>query len=265
MLKKRIVGVITVIDSLAVQSEGFGRYLPIGRPEICVENLDRWGVDEILIVSIDRSMRNLGPHFDLIKRLNKIKIRTPVSYGGGIRDAADAKNIISLGCERVVVDRLILSGDVKSIEEIGNVIGVQAVIASVPGSFDQNGKLSWYDYLAQENRKQFSTLEKIHEYGLVSEFLLIDKDNEGKRNAFRLDLVHAFLKYFVNSQIICFGGISEKLQINALISIDQVMGIGVGNFLNYTEHAVQHLRPSANSHPVREPFFSKGGLILGSY
>ena len=55
MVKKRLVGVITVKDGWAVQSFGYERYLPLGRPEVIAENLDRWGADEILLQCIDRS------------------------------------------------------------------------------------------------------------------------------------------------------------------------------------------------------------------
>ncbi len=55
MLKKRLIGVVTVREGWAVQSFCYNRYLPLGRPEAIVENLDRWGADEILIHCIDRS------------------------------------------------------------------------------------------------------------------------------------------------------------------------------------------------------------------
>ena len=49
MLKKRIIGSITVLNGWAVQSIGYSQYLPLGRPSVIAENLDRWGADEILI------------------------------------------------------------------------------------------------------------------------------------------------------------------------------------------------------------------------
>ena len=57
MLKKRLIGVITVKDDWAVQSIGYKSYLPLGKPKIIAENLDRWGVDEIICLSIDRSIK----------------------------------------------------------------------------------------------------------------------------------------------------------------------------------------------------------------
>ena len=56
MLKKRIIGSIAVLNGWAVQSISYNRYLPLGRPEVIAQNLDRWGADEILIQCIDRSI-----------------------------------------------------------------------------------------------------------------------------------------------------------------------------------------------------------------
>ena len=53
MLKTRIIGVVTVKAGWAVQSLGFRRHLPVGRPEIAIEYLDRWGIDEIVVLHID--------------------------------------------------------------------------------------------------------------------------------------------------------------------------------------------------------------------
>ena len=58
MIKKRIIGTVVVKNGIAVQSFSYGKYLPLGKPEIIIKNLDRWGVDEILINVIDRSKKN---------------------------------------------------------------------------------------------------------------------------------------------------------------------------------------------------------------
>ena len=61
MLKKRIIGVVNVKDNIAVQSFGFNRYLPLGKPECLIENLDRWGADEIILNIIDLTQKRLVP------------------------------------------------------------------------------------------------------------------------------------------------------------------------------------------------------------
>ena len=101
MLKKRLIGVIAVKDSWAVQSFGYGRYLPLGRPEYLAENLDRWGADEILVLSIDRSLQELGPDLRVVRRISAMGLSTPLAYGGGIHTAEQAAAVIQSGAERV--------------------------------------------------------------------------------------------------------------------------------------------------------------------
>ena len=54
MLAKRLIGAVIVRDGLAVQSIGYKKWLPIGKPEIVIENLCRWNVDEIAVLYVDR-------------------------------------------------------------------------------------------------------------------------------------------------------------------------------------------------------------------
>ena len=71
MIKKRLIGVVTIRNGIAVQSFSYKKYLPIGNPLCVIQNLDRWGVDEILIQVIDRSINQLGPDFSLLNKLTE--------------------------------------------------------------------------------------------------------------------------------------------------------------------------------------------------
>jgi cyclase len=145
MLKKRLIGVVTVRQGIAVQSIGYSKYLPLGKPEFLIENLDRWGADEILIQSIDRSTHNHGPDINLLERINKIGITTPLIYGGGIRTAEDGRLVIQNGADRILIDRMLYGGR-KVIEGLTKKIGAQAIIASMPMAFDKEG-ISHFNYL----------------------------------------------------------------------------------------------------------------------
>ena len=83
MLAKRLIGAVIVRDGLAVQSIGYKKWLPIGKPEIVREKIyvER-NVDEIAVLCIDRKLR--GPDLDLLKRITDLNINTPLMYGGGI-------------------------------------------------------------------------------------------------------------------------------------------------------------------------------------
>ena len=129
MIKKRIIGTIIVHNDIAVQSFGYNNYLPLGRPEILAKNLERWCVDEILVLDIDRSKKNLPPNIDLLKKLNSIGLNTPIIYGGGVSSYENCSRIFDNGADRILVETIV-NKNLKEIYKISNKIGSQSLILS---------------------------------------------------------------------------------------------------------------------------------------
>lgn len=247
MLKKRLVGMVTVRNGWAVQSFGYRRYLPLGRPECLVENLDRWGVDEIIVQVIDRTVCGLGPDFELIDRLARLGLGTPLIYGGGIRTVHDGVQVIQRGADRITVDALFQS-NLPVVEELSDRLGAQAVIASLPVSI-KGRDLTLFDYRRREKQPIFVRQLEMIERGTVSEVLVTDWLHEGMPVAFDEATVDAFPCR--DAQLIAFGGISTAVQIQSLLARPQVVAIAIGNFLSYKEHAVQQFRNSLASAALR--------------
>jgi cyclase len=252
MLKKRIIGVVIVLNGWAVQSFGYQKYLPLGRPEYLVENLDRWGADEILVLSIDRSVQGLGPDFMLLDRLARMGIGTPLIYGGGIRNLKDGLGVIHRGADRIVIDSL-LHDNLHEVKELGSRLGVQALIASLPLSIGSEG------YLLLDHRTsiEYSLPEQMCQLvklGLTSEILITDWRNEGRENGFDLTLVEHFP--CADTAIIAFGGITNSILMQKLLVNNKIAAIAVGNFLNYKEHAVQSYKSTLASTSLRLPCYS---------
>lgn len=252
MIKKRLIGVITIKNNLAVQSFSYNNYLPIGKPECLTENLDRWGADEILIQIIDRTLKGLGPDYDLLKKIGKLKISTPIIYSGGIRNSTDAVNVIKHGADRIVLDSLV-TGNQKEIFKIAKSLGTQAIIGSFPVHI-KNNKLYHYNYKELSSKKIDSNLiRSYHNLKFVSEILLINKDGEGIRNSFDTNLIKLFPK--TSSNFIVFGGISELNQIKRIIKIEKVSAVAIGNFLNYKEHSIQTIKEGIKYKKLRKAKF----------
>jgi cyclase len=254
MLKKRLVGVITVRDGWAVQSFGYRRYLPLGHPQYLAENLDRWGADEILVLCIDRSRRSLGPDLELLRCLGSLGLSTPLTYGGGIRTPADAAAVIQSGAERVCVDAVLRAAP-GIVGEISALVGAQAVIGVLPLSCVA-GELQWLDYLSGRSAPLApADLMPFERHG-ASEALIVDWRNEGRPGGFDPDLVRRFPLRGV--PLIAFGGVSEAGQVETLLGHECVAAVGIGNFLAYREHAVQKLRQRVAADSIRAAVFSGG-------
>jgi imidazole glycerol-phosphate synthase subunit HisF len=238
MLKKRLIGVVTVKNGWAVQSFGYRKYLPLGKAECLVENLDRWGADEILVQVIDRSLTERGPDFELLEKLGYLGLGTPLIYSGGIRTVEDGVKVIQSGADRLVVDAL-LHDDLAVVNSLGVMLGKQAIIASLPMSIETHGP-ELYNYRTKSKSQISEELTNVIEHLMISEILLTDWKNEGYSVSFDDTLVDLFP--FQQIPLITFGGISCAEQVKTLFTRSNVVAVAVGNFLNYREHSIQTLK-----------------------
>jgi imidazole glycerol-phosphate synthase subunit HisF len=251
MVKKRLVGVVTVKNGWAVQSYGYRRYLPLGKPECIVENLCRWGADEIIVQVIDRDTDNSGPDFQLLTNLAEIGLETPLIYGGGIRTTEEGIKVIQSGADRLSLDSL-LHDNLTIVYELADKLGRQALIPVMPMSFSVD-ELLWLDYRNKASIPMTSDLLRMFTDRVVSEILLVDWMNEGVPNSFDVTFVEKFPS--VDLPLIVFGGISEHQQMIDLLRRSNISAVAIGNFLNYREHTIQKFKEALVNMPVRSPIY----------
>jgi cyclase len=221
--------------------------MPLGKPECLVENLDRWGADEILVQVIDRSLNDLGPDFELLVRLGAMGLETPLIYAGGIRSVEDGVKLIQSGADRIVIDSL-LHDNLQTVRRLGAQLGAQALIASLPLSIE-DGSLAWLDHRTRKSSEIAQEVLVIIRSGVLSEVFVADWQNEGMPAGFEHQLLELFPLKEV--PIIAFGGISEQAQMRKLMQSNAVAAVAVGNFLSYREHAIQEYKKALIEMPVR--------------
>lgn len=247
MVKKRLVGIVTVRQGLAVQSFGYRQYLPLGKPEVLIENLDRWGADEILVQCIDRSSAKAGPDLSLLRRIGSLGLSTPLIYGGGISRADDAVKVVSMGADRVLVDS-VLWDEPRQLENISRELGTQAVIVNMPVR-PLEKHLIWRNYRSQEEIQLIDCVLTRFDWNWVSEVMLTDWKNEGYSDSFDPRIPELFP--LIKKPLIVFGGISEPDQLSDLLARPNVAAAAVGNFLSYKEHSIQQLKKQMAGIPIR--------------
>lgn len=258
MLKKRLIAVVTVRQGWAVQSFNYSRYLPLGKPEVLVENLDRWGADEILIQSIDRSVTQAGPDFPLLNRLGALGLSTPLIYSGGIRHAEDAVKAVNLGADRISVDTLLWDAP-HQLEKIARELGTQALITNMPVRV-QDGRLLWRNYRSKDEMILTADILAQLPFAWSSEVMLTDWSHEGVAGGFDLRIPELFA--LVEKPLLVFGGVSEVAQYRCLLARPNVVAAGVGNFLSYKEHAIQQIKRQLFGLPIREAQYLDEGHTL---
>lgn len=253
MLKPRLIGLILVCDSLAVQSLQFRRYLPLGRPEIAVEYLDRWGVDEIVLLDIlaSRERRSVDPA--LVDRCAAC-CRTPLTVGGGIADVAAASSLLSAGADKICLNTA-ASGMPELVGELASRFGNQCVVVSVDARRNNSGwQVLTLGGTKAPDRGLEETLRLAQAQG-AGEILINSIDRDGGRGGFDLDLIR-YCVASVDIPLIAAGGAGHPAHLRAALEAG-ASAVAAGNMLHYTEHSVivakRHMQSLGTSMRIDTP------------
>lgn len=251
MRNKRIIGVVTVRGGWAVQSFGYNRYLPLGRPHVLLENLDRWGADEILLSCIDRG--DQGPDLELLSHIATLGLTTPLVYAGGIRNQGDAVAVVGAGADRVAVDAA-WHEDPEAAINIYQGVGSQALIAALPLALGADGDVQYYNYRRQTLAPLPAALIEAIKADLVSEVIVTDYQAEGTDQGFDLRLLDQFPVQKPN--LIAFGGVKDPDIAQGVLAHPNAVAAAMGNYLSYREHSIQHFKRALAEFDVRTPRFN---------
>lgn len=206
-------------DGIVVQSLGFSRYLPVGSPEVAVEFLNQWGVDEIVVLDITASKAN-EPNYALVERLAK-KVRVPLAYGGGIRSLDAMRRLIAGGADKLVINTAARENPTL-IQEGAAVFGEQCIVVSI--DVHEGG--------AAEAVERATTAEKTG----AGEILLRTIERDGSKKGFDAVTLEAVAKA-VQVPVIAAGGCGTALHAAEAIAAGAA-AVAIGNLLHFTEHSV---------------------------
>ena len=138
MLKKRLIACLLIRKGLIVQSIGFGRYLPIGKPKFPIEFVVKWDVDEIVLLDMSAAEEKRGPDHEVIGLLSH-SCFVPLTVGGGINSVGDVRNVIRAGADKVSLNAKALERP-SLITEVAEAFGSQCAVVSIDCRRGNDGK-----------------------------------------------------------------------------------------------------------------------------
>lgn len=233
MLYKRLIGVILMRNGTAMQSFGFARFLPIGRPSIVAEYLNRWGADEIMLLDIGAEAKTDGPNLDIIAEIAQ-QCFIPLTYGGGITSVEHVRALLRCGVDKVSLTTSAYECP-ELIQKIGSRFGAQCVVTGMDvrrnntGQFETmiRGKNSGIDPV---------TLARSFQNAGSGEIMIHSMDRDGMCNGMETELF-AKITAEITIPLIGVGGVGKP--DHAVTAFEQgCSAIGVGNAFNHSEHSV---------------------------
>lgn len=235
MLKKRIIAVLVVQNGIVVQSVGFRRFLPVGRPEISIEFFNQWGVDEIILLDISATAAACGPDLEMVRRA-AARCRSPLAVGGGIHTLGHARELVRNGADKLVFNQAGRKTP-ELLSQVADIFGSQCVVGALDGI--RTGPLHQvYDYLLGTAVPQTpAQLAKDLVRRGCGEIFVNSVDHDGQCCGFDLPLIQS-VRETVDVPMICCGGAGCPHHFVEVFQKIAVQGAAAANFFHYTEHSV---------------------------
>ncbi len=227
MLRPRIISCLLVHDKGLVKTVGFSEPKYVGDPINAVRIFNEKGVDELIVLDIDASVRGAEPNFRLIENF-ATESRMPLCYGGGIRSAEHAKTIISLGVEKVAISSAAIE-DPSLITRVADAVGRQSAVAVLDVKAGRWGKYEVWTQNGTKNTKRSPKELAIElEQAGVGEIVLNSIDNDGRMKGYDLKMVEPVCEA-VDVPLTVLGGAGSLNDIAQLIQRFGVIGAAAGS------------------------------------
>ena len=163
----RIIGVMLTENYKTLNSYNFEFYTYVGNTFTTLAQYEMWEVDEILWLEIKRTDLPI-----ILEILEKNRLSTPLTYGGGINTVDDALEFIKTGVERVAIGSN-SHAKINQILELSSIIGSEATLPIIDVSCIENRLYSRDNILLDELLLRYNEwsgeimIQMIHRDGLI--------------------------------------------------------------------------------------------------
>lgn len=234
-MKKRLVACLLIRNGLIVQSIGFQRYLPIGRPRFPIEFVVKWDVDEIVLLDMSATSEHRAADTEVLELLSR-SCFVPLTVGGGIRSVDDVRGIIRAGADKAAVNAHAVARP-QLVSEIADVFGSQCVVVSMDCRRENDGRYQVYTHsgtrptglMAEAWAKQVEALG-------AGEIFLTSIDRDGSKRGYDIELIRR-VSSTVSIPIVACGGVGSHTHFAPGILEGGASAVAAANIFHYIEHS----------------------------
>ncbi|MBZ6377683.1 imidazole glycerol phosphate synthase subunit HisF [Pacificimonas flava] len=207
MAAVRIIPCLDMAAGRVVKGVNFVSLRDAGDPVEVAKAYDAQGADEICFLDIAATHENRGTLLDVVRRTAD-QCFVPLTVGGGVRAAEDARALLLAGADKVAVN----SAAVRRPELIGELaesFGSQCVVAAIDAKRVSPG--AW-EIFTHGGREPTGVDALAHARRCVAEgageILLTSMDRDGTKDGFDLDLTRTIADA-VAVPVIASGGVGH--------------------------------------------------------
>lgn len=233
MLKTRVIPCLQLIGDSLVKTVKFKNHGYIGDPVNTVRIFNELEVDELCFLDIRASAENRQPPMEILRQIAN-ECFMPLSYGGGIRSFETAKDILSIGFEKVIINTQAYEQPAL-VTQVARHFGSQAVIGSIDVKKSIWGKYQVYVRDGQQKLEEdaINWAKKMEDAG-VGEILLTSMDRDGTWSGFDVELTKK-VSEAVRVPVIANGGAGSIEHIGDVVKKGQASAVCLGSMVVYQQ------------------------------
>lgn len=188
-VRARVIPCLDVANGRVVKGVNFVDLIDAGDPVEQARAYDAAGADELCFLDITASHEARGTILDVVRRTAAVCFM-PLTVGGGVRTADDARALLLAGADKVAVNSAAVSRP-EVVADIAERFGAQCCVASIDARRVQNG----WEVFTHGGRRATGIDAVAHALRLAElgagELLVTSMDRDGTRDGYDLELVRA--------------------------------------------------------------------------
>lgn len=231
----RVIPCLDVTDGRVVKGVNFVGLRDAGDPVELATRYDAEGADEVVFLDITASSDRRSTMVDIVARAAE-QLFIPLTVGGGVRDAASARELLRAGADKVSVNSAAIQRP-ELISEISAEFGNQCVVCAIDA---KQVDASHFEVYINGGRTPTGLDAREWAQRAVAlgagEILLTSMDRDGTREGFHLDLTRSIVDA-VDVPVIASGGVGtlEHLCDGVLVGgADAVLAASIFHFGEFT-------------------------------
>ncbi|MGE4304124.1 MAG: imidazole glycerol phosphate synthase subunit HisF [Novosphingobium sp.] len=235
-VRVRVIPCLDVANGRVVKGVNFVDLKDAGDPVEQARAYDAAEADELCFLDITASHEARGTLLDIVQRTAEVCFM-PLTVGGGVRTAEDARALLLAGADKVAVNSAAVSRP-EVVADIAEKFGSQCIVASVDARRTAPGK---WEIFTHGGRKAtgIDALEhavKLADYG-AGELLVTSMDGDGTQNGYDLELTRT-ISDAVSVPVIASGGVGTLDHLVAGVTQGHASAVLAASIFHFGKHSI---------------------------
>jgi len=252
-VRARVIPCLDVANGRVVKGVNFLDLRDAGDPVEQARAYDLAGADELCFLDITASHEARGTILDVVSRTAEVCFM-PLTVGGGVRTAQDARALLLAGADKVAVNSAAVERP-EVVADIANRFGSQCVVASIDARAVGEGR---WEVFTHGGRRATGIDAVAHALNLVKlgagELLVTSMDRDGTRSGYDLALIRAIADQ-VRVPVVASGGVGSLADLVAGICQGHASAVLAASIFHFGEASIAdaHAALAAAGVAVRRP------------